>query len=661
MLRDIRTTPAYREAEALFTAVRQPGTGQVSAAAEIHGCPTGRRAIFSGVIVDALEGTPPTRICEADLSTGHIDVLTWGPNSDRAPRFAPDGRLIAFLSDRNKEGDYQLHLLDEQGRVRCVPCDIGWIEYLHWSPSGSQILLGVAGHGADIAGGQGAVATSARERPLPGWTPSVWAGDKSHRWRSAWIYDLENDRLRRVTRPVHNVWESAWCGNQAIVAVAAQSPCEGSWYRSKLSLIDTESGECRHLYTPRSQIGFPSASPSGKTVALIEGVSSDRWFVAGELLLIHGRSGAVRRVDCRGIDVTCLEWRSERELLVAGHRGLTTVIALCDADSGGIAEIWSSDDLTTAGIYATVSGIDGPRDCVLVGEGYRRAPEIAVIHEGRYRTVRSLDLGFSDKARVVSTIRTVTWRGTDGLEIQGSLLQPDTPPPHPLVMYLHGGPVWHWRPNWLGRGATVLMLLARGCAVFFPNPRGSSGRGQDFARLVIGDMGGGDASDCLAGLGYLADLGLVDTKHLGVTGTSYGGFMTSWLITQDPRLSAAVSIAPVTSHVTQHLISNVPEFVSLFLADSYTNAGGAYFRRSPAMYAHRVKAPTLNICGRLDRCTPPEEAMQFHSALLENHVKSELVVYPEEGHGIGRWPAAIDFSARVVGWFEEHLLLRASV
>ena len=125
--------------------------------------------------------------------------------------------------------------------------------------------------------------------------------------------------------------------------------------------------------------------------------------------------------------------------------------------------------------------------------------------------------------------------------------------------------------------------------------------------------------------------GIADPRRLGVTGVSYGGFMTSWLITQDSRFAAAVPVAPVTNQVTEHLIGNIPHFVTKFLADKYANPGGKYFERSPIMHVHKAKTPTLNICGARDRCTPPEEAVQFHNALLENGVNSALLTYPEEG------------------------------
>jgi dipeptidyl aminopeptidase/acylaminoacyl peptidase len=356
------------------------------------------------------------------------------------------------------------------------------------------------------------------------------------------------------------------------------------------------------------------------------------------------------------VDITYTEWRSERHLLLAGHRGFETVVGLYDATSGQFTEVWSSRDITTGGFYVKVSGVDAAGDCVLIGESSLRAPEIGVIRQGKYSSVKSFDLGYADQTKAIAAVEQVSWSAPDGLEIQGWLLRPHGKGPYPLVMSVHGGPVAHWRPTWLGRrNAHILMLLERGYAVFFPNPRGSSGRGQDFARRVFGDMGGADTHDYLSGLDHLVARGIADPKRLGVTGGSYGGYMSAWLITQDQRFAAAVPVAPVINYVTEHLISNIPHFVSKFLADTYTNPGGKYFQRSPIMYAHQVKTPTLNICGALDRCTPPEEAMQFHSALRDNGTQSVLVIYPQEGHGIRKLPAAIDFAARLVGWIEEHM------
>ena len=655
MKRDIRDTTAYRDAEGVYRSVYRPGTGLVSDAAEISAFET--QAVFTGILADGLDGTPPTRICLANLKTGDTRLLTAGPNFDRSPKFAPSGKQIAFLSDRHRAGDFQLYLLDPvTGAATPTPKVDGWVEYLHWSPDETRILLGVAGHGADVAGAQGAVTSEAVSDAVPAWMPDVKTGHESHHWRSAWVYELACHRVRQVSLPGMNVWETVWSGNESLAAIASSGPGEGLWYSACLHIVDVQTGRAHQVYEPRDQIGWPAASPSGEHLAVVEAVCSDRWIVAGELRVIETTSGQILRIDTQGVDITYTEWRSGQKLLLAGHRKSQTVVCMYDAALNKFSEVWSSEDISVGGWYITVSGLNETGDCALLGEGFRRAPEIAVIRQGKYIELKSFDSGYSQLTRVIESAQHVVWNSRDGLEIHGWLLRPKGKGPHPLIMDVHGGPVLQWRPRWLGRGGIpTLMLLERGYAIFYPNPRGSSGRGLDFARRVLGDMGGADTYDYLSGLDYLVDEGIADPKRIGVTGGSYGGFMTSWLITQDSRFAAAVSLAPMTNQVTAHLISNIPHFVSLFLDDAYNIPGGKYFTRSPIMYAHQAKTPTLNVCGELDRCTPAEEAMQFHNALLENGVESVLVTYPQEGHGVHKLPAVIDFSARVVSWFEMHM------
>jgi dipeptidyl aminopeptidase/acylaminoacyl peptidase len=295
-------------------------------------------------------------------------------------------------------------------------------------------------------------------------------------------------------------------------------------------------------------------------------------------------------------------------------------------------------------------------DCLLEGESFTQAPELAIVRDGEYQRIKSFDLGNRESCSALDRIEALTWRAPDGLEIQGWLLKPKGEGPYPVVLNVHGGPVWQWRPTWLGRnGVPLLMLLKRGFAILMPNPRGSSGRGSEFARRVFGDMGGMETRDHLSGIDYLISNGIAQPNRLAVTGGSHGGFVTSWIITQDTRFSAAVSVAPITNWVSEHLTSNIAPFCALSANDTYTNPTGRYLERSPIFHAHKVKTPTLHICGARDRCTPPTEALQFHSALLENGVKSVLVTYPEEGHGVRSFPAMLDYAARMVAWFSEHL------
>lgn len=655
--RDLRNTDLYKEAEELYTHFHRPGTGQISDIAEIHASPDGKHAAFAGTLMDALDGKPPSRICRIDLVTGDTRVLTFGPNSDRLPKYSPDGRHIAFISDRAKRGDFQLYLLDlMRGAARPSPPVDGWVEYFHWSPDGARILLAVAGHGADITGGQGAVTSERAAQGLPSWVPEVQTMDEACRWRHVWIYDLVTNTIRRIDVGSTNIWEVVWCGNTQLAAVVSPGPAEALWYSATLQLIDTRSGHSRELYRPKDQLGWPAASPSGGHVAVVDTPCSDRGVVAGDLVLIETASREAHRVDTGNVDVTYTEWRSDRALLLAGHRGLETVVGLYDVGKPAFMQTWASRELSTNGRHASVSGLGDRGDCALECESFARAPELAIIRGGEYRRIRSFDLGNEECVSAIGSIEAVSWQAPDGLEIEGWLLKPKGRDPCPLVLHVHGGPVWLWRPTWLGRnGAPFLMLLKRGYAILTPNPRGSSGRGAAFARRVFGDIGGAESTDHLSGLDYLVARGIADPRRLGIMGGSHGGFMTSWLISQDTRFRAAVSVAPITNWVSEHLTSNIPEFCTLALQDVYTNPSGKYLGRSPVLHAHKVKTPCLNICGARDRCTPPSEAMQFHNALLERGTESVLVTYSEEGHGVRSFPAMLDYAARLVAWFTEHL------
>lgn len=215
--------------------------------------------------------------------------------------------------------------------------------------------------------------------------------------------------------------------------------------------------------------------------------------------------------------------------------------------------------------------------------------------------------------------------------------------------------MWAFRNLWsLGFPGTPL-LVSQGYAVLNPNPRGSAGRGQDFARLVFGDMGGDDTWDFTSAVDALAERGIIDPTRVGLIGGSYGGYMSAWLVTQDQRWAAAVPTAPVVDWYSLHYTTNISFFDALFLASDPEEPGNKFHLRSPAMHASNARTPCLMIAGALDRCTPPTQAQEFHQALLQHGVESSLVIYPHEGHGVRNFPAIIDYCTRTVEWFQRHM------
>jgi dipeptidyl aminopeptidase/acylaminoacyl peptidase len=650
--RDLRGTELYAVVEDHFRRLHEPAFGRPSSAADPDARPDGAAIAFTGTIYTELAGLGTTRVCLAEA--GAATVLTDGPGEQRHPRFSPDGTLLAYLSDAARAGDFQLRIrtLADGSERTPDPVD-GTVEYLAFSPDGRHILLGVAGHGADRSGGEGSGTTARLAGDLPDWMPEANTGPAADQWRSAWVTDVASGTSRQVIKQGTNVWEAAWDGPSALLAVTSPVPGEEAWYTAMLHRIDLGSGGEHELFATERQMGWPAATPSGSRWAIVTATSSDRWIVAGDLH-VADRPGAPAAVDTHDVDVTCTQWLDEQRLGYLGLRGLTTVAGIYDVTTGKAEEIWSSSE-TTGDRYPEGRFLaDGSIAGVL--HSYARYPELSFVRGGGTETVASLRHPGADYlAGVGGTIEPVSWQAPDGLEIQGLLCLPEGHGPHPLIVFVHGGPVWAYRDRWAMGYVYTPLLVSRGYAVLHPNPRGSGGRGQEFARAVLGDMGGADTYDYLAGVDALVERGIADPDRIGVTGGSYGGFMSAWLITQDQRFAAAVPMAPSTNWYSQHHTTNIPYFDVLFLADKPRARSGRFLDRSPLLFADQVRTPTLQTTGALDRCTPPGQAVEFHTALLECGVESALAIYPGEGHGVRRFPALIDQCARTLGWFERHM------
>ena len=652
---DLRHSALYREVESFYASLHAPGQQLITDACDLSVALDGRSAAFTGTIFVDLEQPPVTRIGVLALDTGRIEVRFAAHGNDRLPRYSPDGQRLAFLSDRAESGNFQLCVADVRGAaLEDVPPIDGVIETLAWSRDGSRLLLGVAGFGADMAGCQGGATTLRKAGPLPGWMPMVDTGNADNLWRTAYVFDLTTRAYQRASPPGLNIWECAWLEERALVAIVSHSHSEGSWYTSRLVTIDVDGLEFCDLYEPEDQPGSPVVSPQGRYVAVIEAVCSDRLIVCGAVQLVDRQTGLVRRMNTGSVDVTQISWRDEETLVCIGHRGLETVLGEAKIADNSFSERWASLERTVGAWYPNVALLPGG-GVLGVAESYAIAPEVVRIDHGTCRVVRSLSTPATAAPGFNSAhIEPISWAARDGLEIQGWLVKPAGKGPFPLVMDIHGGPVWACRNRWQGRLRGAKVLADHGIASLYPNPRGSSGRGADFARLVKGDMGGEDTFDYLSAIDALVATGVADPARLGVTGISYGGFMSAWLVTQDRRFAAAVPISPVTNWYSQHGSSQIPFFDALFLDGMPAASDGLYFTRSPVMFAERVGTPVLQLTGALDQNTPPTQALEFHRSLLEHGVRSVLATYPTAGHGIRSFPEVIDATTRYVGWFLEH-------
>ena len=647
-------SPSFDDVNAWMTQVWGAGIGRLVEPGDLAVHPNGTQVAFTGIIRDGLDGPNRERVGVLDLGKNRVEPLGDSPGDEHFARWSPTGQL-AFLADRNSDGAFGLWISAGPGTgSRPGPVVPGTIERICWDSTGTRIAAVCARGDADRSGETGSGQVTASVAASRSWVPSVASEKSEGPSRQLWLIDVSANTARVVSGTV-NVWDAEWVDEQRLVVVATDQSSESDWYEADLKLVDLHTGTVESLCRPSRQVQLMPTPPGGRSVAFIEALASDRESVAGDLMLADVVDGRLRRVDAAEIDVTSVSWRPDGRAIVAGHRRLETVVVEIDP-RGRSTEVWASDE-TIGHPYPAAFPLPGDA-VVAVRESWARPPEIVVAGPGGLRVVACFGHEGTEMLAAVGGLpEAIGWRSTDELEVEGWLItDAGRPPRGPLLLEIHGGPVWLARNRWSARNIVLPLLVSRGFSVLQPNFRGSIGRGGVFRDAILGDIGGLDIDDCLTGVDAVVRAGRADPARLGILGGSHGGFATSMAITRDHRFGAAVALSPVTDWWSQHGTSNIGQFDRLFLEADANATTGPYIERSPARHADTVRTPLLLVAGAVDHCTPVGQAQLMHAGLVDaGRVDSDLVVYPEEGHGVRSYPAVTDYCARVVAWFETYL------
>jgi dipeptidyl aminopeptidase/acylaminoacyl peptidase len=579
---------------------------------------------------------------------------------ERMPRWSPDGRHLAFLTNRDQAAEeldsgeevkYQIYLLrTDGGEAEKLTGARGGVENLEWSPDGDMIAFTV----------KDALTEEEEEKRKAG--DDEIHVDHDYRYARLWAMKLADRKKEQVTQQDLNVWQFNWSPDaKELAIITSETPRLDDYYmHSKLHVVRRKTGKIVRTLSERmgafgGEFLIVRWSPDGKTIAFPELTPNK---IASRLALIPAGGGKVRHPldDYQGT-VWEVEWTPDsRRLQASTIVGSRVTLIEVDAESGVISDLAEITPKLLASLFSASS--DGRTLAYLDSAG--NAPEDVWVLAPGAGPRRVTDLNPQARNWRLGEVTEVRWENSkDGHHIYGVLI---TPPDfthgrrYPTVVQVHGGPEWAWWSGWHGSWHEWGQLLAsNGYVVLLPNPRGSDGQNWRFIEANRADWGGMDFQDIMDGVDYLVEKRIADPERLGIGGWSYGGYMTSWAVTQTDRFKAAIVGAGVTNLFSMYGTSDIPSFLASAFMDIPFRRRAAYDKHSAMTHLSNCTTPSLVVHGERDLRVPAGQGWEFYTGLKSLGVETEMVVYPREPHGFKERAHQLDLLKRVLAWFDGRL------
>jgi dipeptidyl aminopeptidase/acylaminoacyl peptidase len=578
-----------------------------------------------------------------------VNLATTGERKDSGPAWSPDSKTVAFFSAVGEKGQAQLWTVNADGSdPKQITHLNGYAARPRWSHDGKRIaFLYIEG-----AGGGG---------PLMAAPTTTGVIDTAiHNQRIA-VVDVASRQLRQVSPANLHIYDYDWSpDDKAFVTTAAPGPGDNNWWIAQIYTIDIAKGNATSIYKPSLQVAVPRWSPDGKSVAFIEGLMSDEGFHGGDLFTISADGHDVsNRTRGRKSSVSSLFWQMPDRVLFTEIVGGGSAISELTLANNSVRTIWKgAEDLHAFGNFPTFAVAKDGKFATAERSSFETPPEIWAGSIGEWRQLTSNNSALSPTWGKAENLE---WTN-DGFNIQGWLLPPVQVEPgkkYPMVVLIHGGPSSAVTPEWPASfgmpRAIIAALSSRGYYVLMPNPRGSYGQGEGFTRANVKDFGAGDLRDILAGVDAAIKKYPIDSARLGVTGWSYGGYMTMWTVTQTNRFHAAVAGAGIANWQSYYGQNLIGQWMIPFFGASVYDDPAVYKKSSPIHFIKNVKTPTLVIVGERDAECPASQSYEFWHALKTLGVPTQLIIYPGEGHMFIEPKHQSNRLEQTVGWFDKYL------
>jgi dipeptidyl aminopeptidase/acylaminoacyl peptidase len=573
--------------------------------------------------------------------------LTQGEKSATAPAFSPDGVYVYFLSERTgKPNLFRIRV--DGGEAERLTDWKGSLGSFRPSPDGKWIAF---------TGRK----DSEEEEKARKEKRDFQVVDEKPKNDSLWLIRAvpgPDNQPKELAGGAFHVQEFDWApDSRAIAFVRRPTSLADDWTRSDLAEVTLESGAIRMLAATPAAETSPRYSPDGAWLAYLRSAEPPRWAGEERIALLRRADGAMRTLAATADEQpSLLGWsRDGRKLLYTETKGTRLAIFAMPLEGGPAVEYEPPE-----GTLGAVGLNFGGSHAGFAWESSGEAPEAWVLELGGGRPVRVSRANTDLPKLPLGKTELVRWKSTDGWEIEGLLTYPvdySSGQKVPLILNIHGGPAGVFRQTFLGSPGLypLAAFSAKGYAVLRPNPRGSSGYGKKFRFANYGDWGGMDYQDLMAGVDHVIRMGVADPERLAVMGWSYGGYMTSWIITQTRRFKAAVIGAPVTNLWSFTGTADIPGFLpDYFSGEPWANFE-AYRKHSPLAHVKGVSTPALILHGEADIRVPVSQGYEFYQALKRQGAPVKMVVYPREPHGPREPKFRLDIMNRHLEWVDKYV------
>lgn len=474
-----------------------------------------------------------------------------------------------------------------------------------------------------------------------------------------WTLELGGETLKAEQLPIADNVVMAQLnagGDRILLARSPSSRIDDTMMKASLQIV-TREGKVTTEFKHAGKLGKALWSPNGKRVLFI-GSASINDPSAGRLYLGNRGSEVIAELlpDYQG-HVKDIAWLSDRQALYVGHEGTESVVGLINIDSGRISPLVEPG----VAIFQRLATSDAGT-IALIADSRQHPRELFVIARPGQSPNRLTISNPWLEEKQLATQEVFTYKARDGLDLQGILVKPldyVEGERYPLIMFVHGGPEAHISNGWVSRYANPAQVAAaEGYVSFFPNYRGSTGRGVEFSMLGQGDYAGAEFNDLVDAKQALVDAGLADSKRVGITGGSYGGYASAWGATAlSEHFAASVMFVGISDKISKFGTTDIPNEMYLVHARQWPWQDWQYLlERSPIYHAQKHHTPLLIMHGKDDTRVHPSQSMELYRYLKTlNQAPVRLVLYPGEGHGNRKAAAQYDYSLRLMRWMDFYL------